>query len=88
MDSELLKIIQDSIAEAVKITVNGKIDKLNYKLDKYIDDDNAWKKTAQPVIDMGNDTRVFSKVVLWIAGAIVAVGGAIVIICKFLKIKV
>jgi hypothetical protein len=85
MDSELLKVIQDSIAIGIKENVNGKIDRLNLKLDHYIDQDNAWKKTAQPVIDMGINARGASKVLLYLTGAIVSVGMAWEIICKIFK---
>lgn len=68
--------LKQHVAETIKITVNGKIDKLNDKIDNYIKEDNEWKEKAEPVIEMGINARGASAAVLWIAGIVIAVGGA------------
>lgn len=61
--------------------------RLEEKLDKYIEDDNDWKETAQPIITMGHDARTSIKVFLYIAGLITAFAGATAIILNLFKNK-
>lgn len=78
--------IKTTLTQVVVSTVNGKIDAISRKLDLYIQEDTAWKTTAEPVIEMGNNARGASIVALWLAGVIVAIGGAWRILYKiFLK---
>lgn len=79
--------LKTALTQVVVLTVNGKIDAINKKLDLYIQDDNAWKATAEPVIDMGNNLRGGGIVLLWVASAIVAVGGAWKIIISLIMKK-
>lgn len=81
-----------ALIDTVKVTVNGKIDKLTLenretsaKLDAYIISDDLWKERAEPVIDMGINAKGASVVALWIAGAIIALGGAYQIISNLFK---
>lgn len=68
--------LKTTLTQVVVSTVNGKIDKLNTKIDLYIQADEAWKATAEPVIEMGNNARGASVVLLWLAGTVIAIGGA------------
>lgn len=81
-----------ALIDTVKVTVNGKIDKLTLenretsaKLDAYIISDDLWKERAEPVIDMGINAKGASVVALWIAGAVIALGGAYQIISNLFK---
>lgn len=75
--------IDTSVATAVELNVNGKIRKMDAKLDAYILSDNDWKTEAQPVVNMGKQAKGFSVVTLYIAGAIITLGGAIEIVRQF-----
>lgn len=61
--------------------------RLEEKLDKYIEDDNEWKANAKPIIQMGQDARTATKVVLYIAGMITAFAGATAVILNLFKNK-
>ncbi len=55
------------------------------KLDAYIVADMAWKKRAEPAIELGNVAREASKTVLWLGGFIIVIGGAVRIIIDWIK---
>lgn len=76
MTPKEIEDLKATLTETIKITVNGKIDRLNNKLDLYIQEDNDWKDRAKPVIEMGNNARGASVAALWLAGLIIAIGGA------------
>ncbi len=78
--------INRSVAVGIELNVNGKIRNIDRKLDEYISDDNEWKKMAQPVVNMGNQARGASVVILWVAGAIIALGGAFEIVHSMYKL--
>ncbi len=59
--AQFLKDNRESTAEAVRITVNGKIDKLTTKLDNHIENDAKWKENADPAIDSFNKTMIAFK---------------------------
>ncbi len=75
--AKITQIIKDTIKE----TVNGKIDKIDVKLDNYIKDDNEWKAAANPTIELGNNVRGFGKVMVYLLG----IAGAIFGLIKFTK---
>lgn len=77
---KLQSLITEQIGVAVKMTVNGKIDALNKKVDDYIKSDNEWKERAQPTIELGTNVRGFGKVFAYIIGTAAAVGGLIVLL--------
>lgn len=74
MSPEQLEQIQKTVSEQIKITVNGKIDRINDKLDNYIKEDNDWKERIMPEIQAVANVRGFGKV----AVGLLAVGGTIV----------
>lgn len=83
-EKQFLKI-QNTIKDTIKVEVNGKIDRINIKLDDYIKNDELWKEAAKPVIAMGVSMQGFGRVTLYIVGFIAAVGGAFMFINNFLK---
>lgn len=85
--NQLQILIKETVEVTVKTIVNGKIDRIQSKLDQYIIDDNEWKKSAQPAIDLGNTARGASTAALWLAGVIITIGGAIAIISGFFSKK-
>ena len=74
---KLQNLISKQVETAVKVTVNGKIDDLNKKVDEYIKSDNEWKERAQPTIELGTNVRGFGKVFVYLIGTIAAVGGLV-----------
>ena len=82
---KLQTLITEQIGVAVKITVNGKIDNLNKKVDDYIKSDNEWKERAQPTIELGTNVRGFGKVFAYLIGTVAAVGGLIALLEGFFK---
>lgn len=85
MTQEQIKQLQDAVAQAVEKTVNGKITSLHNKLDTYIADDMEWKQAAEPVIKMGEYLQGTSKVLFYLTGAVIAVGGAVKILVDLIK---
>lgn len=69
---QLQETIKETVENAVRATVNGKIDRMNTKLDTYIKEDNEWKEQAQPTIEMGNNVRGFGKVTVYLLGVAAA----------------
>lgn len=85
MTAEEFEQLKTALIETVKSTVNGKIDAISSKLDSYIKEDNAWKETAEPVIQMGNTARGASRAMLWLATIILAIVGVWQMIKSLLK---
>lgn len=80
MTSDDLKAIQ----ETIRITVNGKIDRINDKLDNYIKMDNAWKEEVMPSIELGRTAISWSKGTAYVfaalSGLAAATGGIMAIV--------
>lgn len=85
MTPDQLEQIQKTLTETIKIVVNGKIDRMNVKLDTYIKEDNeyktrfkedtdVWRKGADEKLELVSNIRGFGKVFMYIVGIIVAVG--------------
>lgn len=64
----LRKTIDDQLKAGIETHVNGKIRLLSQKMDEYIKDDAAWKETAKPTIELGNNIRGFGKVFVYLLG--------------------
>ena len=67
------KIIEDTI----RVVVNGKIDRMNSKLEAYILEDTKWKETATPVVKAYEDTDAFRRVGAIILKGLILIGAAI-----------
>jgi hypothetical protein len=87
MSEDQILELKKTIYDAVQQTVNGKIDKINDKLDAYIKVDTEWKERAEPVIEMGTNVRGFGRVSLYIVGFIASVTGAIYTIIRLIQKK-
>jgi len=59
--------------------------KSRQEFQNYVIADEAWKKEAQPVIDMGENVQGFGKVSLYILGFVASVVGAIIGIIKLFQ---
>jgi hypothetical protein len=80
MTPEQLAIFLDdnrkSTAEAIRTTVNGKIDTMHTELAAHnTKDDERWER-MEPVVMAIRDAKAAGKASLWVAGFIMAVSGA------------
>ena len=66
----ILAIITPVIRDEIQTTVNGKIDRLNTKLDSHIDE-------IKPILDLIEGSVVARRIVLWVTSIILAVGATI-----------
>lgn len=64
----LRKTIDDQLKAGIETHVNGKIRGLTSEFREYVKEDLAWKKTAQPTIDLGSNIRGFGKVFVYLLG--------------------
>lgn len=85
MTPEQFEELKISLNDQVKITVNGKIDRLSIKLENYITSDNEWKEKAQPSIDLGNNTRTIGRFFAGMFGTIGVISGAIFGVWELIK---
>jgi len=59
--------------------------KSRQEFQNYVIADEAWKKEAQPVIDMGENVQGFGKVALYILGFVASVIGATIGIIRLFQ---
>lgn len=77
MTPEELEHLTNHIEKIIKLTVNGKIDRINDKIEVYIHEDNLWKERANPMLEAVGDVRSFGKVLAVILGIAATVFGII-----------
>ena len=83
-DKELQKVIE-ALKTTVENTVNGKIKRLDEKLDAYIKTDIQWKETVQPVIDAYSTVNKVGLFVEWVwkvGTPLIAIAGGIIYLIK------
>ncbi len=77
MTEDQIKTLQETIAVQIDSTiqrvVNGKIDRINLKLDDYIVSDLKWKDKVQPDIDSVANAKAWGKITM----GILTVGGVV-----------
>lgn len=81
--------IDSSVAIGIEKNVNGKIRNLDQKFVDYVNGDmqwktidSAWKKNAEPAIQLGNDARASGRAALFFLGVLTSVA---VIITAFIE---
>lgn len=77
--------LQEAITNQIKITVNGKIDRINEKLDTYIKEDNEWKTDVKPYIENMRQMSDFTLVGSAVLKFIISIGGAVAVIWAAIK---
>ena len=83
-DKELQKVIE-ALKSTVETTVNGKIKRLDEKMDMYIKNDEKWKDTVQPVIDAYSTVNKVGVFVTWfwkVGTPMVGIIGGIIYLIK------
>jgi len=58
---------------------------INDKLDDYIEKTNLYRESTQPMVEFFQDTSGFRKVIVWLFGGFVAVGGAYLMVKEILR---
>lgn len=81
MSPEELEHLTAHIEKIIKLTVNGKIDRLTDRVENYIKTDDDWKEKAQPILEIGGDIRSFGKILFVLLG----IAATIIGILKFWK---
>lgn len=84
-DSKIAGIVLEKMGGHIEKAVDSRIQPLSDKLDNYIESDNEWKETAQPVIEMGKSVQGFGKVSLYILGFIASLSAGIYAITTLFK---
>lgn len=95
MSPEQFQQLQNTVAESIEKNVNGKIRALDFKIDTYIREDNEykermkeeteeWRTSADDKLQLIGNIQGFGKVVLYVMAFIIAVGGAVAVIIKYL----
>lgn len=71
----ILNTINSSVKSSVEETVNGKIRRIDEKLDAYISSDIKWKEEkVEPLIDAHKTIKNLAVFLKWLAGVIAATG--------------
>jgi hypothetical protein len=81
MNFEHQQEIIKAVRETIKETVNGKIDRMDKKIDEYIIKDNEykastdeWRKSVTPSIEIMKSMESFSKGTMFVFKFIIAMG--------------
>lgn len=74
MTEEQLQEINKTIVQTIEKTVNGKINRLDIKIDDYIKHDMEWKETVEPIIKAYSTANNVGDFAIWISKIILAVG--------------
>lgn len=77
--------LDSSIDKAVAKYTNGKLDKMNEKIDEYIRSDNEWKVKYSPYLEGIVGVSVGGKIVMRFIIGVAAVGAAILAIYRWFK---
>lgn len=75
--------IEKELDPAIKKHVNGQFNDFKREFRDYVESDIKWKDDARPVIEMGKNLQGASKVMLYLTGVIITIGGAFKIITSF-----
>lgn len=95
MTPEQFQALQNTVAESIEKNVNGKIRRLDEKIDTYIREDNEykeritketdeWRKGADDKLAIVGSVQGFGRVAGYILGMIIVLGGSTAVIIKFL----
>ena len=86
-----LAVIREEIGDAIKVTVNGKIDSLRKQIDDHNIQNEVYLKRIMPVVEAYEASEKFAedakksgknivKGTMWVAGLITALGSAYLIV--------
>lgn len=96
MTKEQLQALQNTVAESIEKTVNGKIRALDFKIDTYIREDleykertekdtTEWRIMAEENLKAVADFRSFGKVGMRMVAVIASIGGLVLLVGKWFK---
>lgn len=78
IESVVTKTIEKSVESAIQKKVNGKIDTMNTRLDKHLNE-------IEPFMQGVRGVRVLRNSALWVAVTITAIGAAILMVKNIFK---
>lgn len=98
MTPEQLRALQETVAESIEKNVNGKIRRLDEKIDNYIREDNEhkermiletaeWRKSADEKLQLVSNIQGFGKVLMYFLGFCATLGGVIAMVVTFFHEK-
>jgi hypothetical protein len=87
MDDKQFKKLQKMMETTIKLTVNGKIDRIDAKLEQHFKGDREWKEAAMPAIELGNNARGFGKTAAYFIGVMGSIALIITALIDALKFK-
>lgn len=79
MNQNEIRQLLDVVEKKIQTTVNGKIDKMNEKLDKHVTEHEQLMDKLDPIVDAVQWINTTKNYVMWISGLIAAVGSAIAV---------
>jgi len=85
---EFLEEIKEEVSKTIKVTVNGKIDRLREDIKKHKVETDIKFASFQPIIDAYKATNTLGKGVVWSAKIIISIGivaGGIITFFKYLR---
>lgn len=71
-----------AVESQIKTTVNGKIDKIQISINEVKEDVKILREESTPAIKTTSFAKTFAKVVLYLCGAVISIGGATMVISK------
>ena len=83
--AEIMHKMEQGIELAINKNVNGKIKRLDEKIDAYIVQDNAWKAEFEPYMKGLANVTGGGKILVWVTGAVISIAGAILVIKEHFK---
>lgn len=96
MTPEQLRALQETVAESIEKNVNGKIRRLDEKIDNYIREDNEykermtietaeWRKNADEKLQLVGNIQGFGKVLMYFLGFCATLGGVIALVMAWIN---
>jgi hypothetical protein len=77
---DILHKIEPIIKDSIQTNVNGKIDKINQKMDDYIISDLKWKDSVKPSIEIMRTLTDTTVGVSWLLKSVIILGSAVGVI--------
>lgn len=83
--AEIMHKMEQGIEASINKNVNGKIKRLDEKIDAYIISDDKWKQDVSPyiqgLVNVSGTGKILGKFAIWVT----AIGGAILLIKEHIK---
>lgn len=98
----IIETLEENIKPVIEQAVNGKVNGLRSELQAYIkkdeewkaqdkiwkDGSEAWRLTAQPVVELNAEGKVVLRFIKWIGAIVVGFAGFLYAVQEIFKIKI